>query len=87
MALTLAGALKHCAIHVLHGTTDTTVPVSSSKEFYKELQAARVLATPHIYDDVDHMDILLAFMSRANGGTLSSNTVRSDVHQLLTSLL
>ena len=83
---TVAGALSHCALHVLHGSIDATVPVQASVGFCTELEAAGVAVTLHVVDGVDHMDLLLALMSEVNGGKLSNATVRADLRQLTASL-
>eukprot|EP00729_Bicosta_minor_P011336 gene11336-34301_t len=40
--------------------------------FCKELRAAKVEVEAHIYDSVDHMELLLSFMSDSNGGRLKN---------------
>ena len=85
-AVHLSESLRHCQMHVLHGTDDTTVPVSSSHEFCKELRAAKVEVEAHIYDSVDHMELLLSFMSDSNGGRLKNVRLRRNVRHLLSTV-
>jgi hypothetical protein len=78
-SLVLGEVLAHCAVHIVHGLTDATVPHTSSEAFCTELNEAGVSAVAYFPDRADHMDVLLAMMSDWDGGVLSNPDVRKEM--------